>query len=72
MTRSILVLSVFVAFSNALHYGPRNVNHSIAIVGGGPTGIHMAMLLKEKGRFSFFFINFILNVTLPCMYSVYI
>ena len=52
MARLVLVLLVPLALSNALHYGPRNVNHSIAIVGGGPTGIYMAMLLKEKGRLS--------------------
>lgn len=29
--------------------GPRNFNDSIAIVGAGASGIHMALLLKEKG-----------------------
>lgn len=70
MTRSVLVLLVSIAVSSALHYGPRNVNHSIAIVGGGPTGIYMAMLLKEKGRLSF--CPLILHPTLLYMCSVYI
>lgn len=29
--------------------GPKNLNDRIAVVGAGPGGIHMALLLKEKG-----------------------
>ena len=30
--------------------GPRNLSHSVAIIGAGPAGIHMALKLKEKGE----------------------
>lgn len=29
--------------------GPRRLNDKIAIVGAGPAGVHMALLLKQKG-----------------------
>lgn len=50
----LLLLLYFccVAFAYKLPYnipGPRRLTDKIAIVGAGPSGIHMALLLKQKG-----------------------
>ena len=48
----VLVLSIKFSQGLRLNYtipGPKSYSDKIGIVGGGPAGIHMALLLKQKG-----------------------
>ena len=45
-----IIFTFFTSFAAvAALKGPKSLNDKIAIVGAGPSGIHMAYLLKEKG-----------------------
>ena len=48
----LLVFSITFSQTLRLNYsipGPKSYNNKIGIVGAGPAGIHMALLLKQKG-----------------------
>ena len=54
LTNIGIVLVLLIKFSRGLRLndpipGPKSYNDKIGIVGAGPAGIHMALLLKQKG-----------------------